>query len=209
MQMMTRSFNWLLFMAASTAVALYAFYYFVGSPLGTVDETTVGVLTQLRDRPFWFYLHVGGGGTALLLAPWQFIRALRNRAPVVHRTIGRLYVMAILIGGTAGLVMAPNSDAGPIAQLGFASLAVLWLATTAIAFAAAYRRKISTHRRWMIRSVALTLAAVTLRIYVGITGALLVPSFGVDFTTAYVVIGWACWVPNLILAELWLRREQA
>jgi len=49
---------------------------------------------------------------------------------------------------------------------------------------------------WMIRSYALTLGAVTLRIYI--------PLFlmqGVPFEQAYPAIAWLAWVPNLIIAE--------
>ncbi|MEQ1730362.1 MAG: DUF2306 domain-containing protein [Vicinamibacterales bacterium] len=50
----------------------------------------------------------------------------------------------------------------------------------------------------MIRSFALTYAAVTLRLYVPLSMAA-----GVPFDVAYPVIAWACWVPNLLVAE-WL-----
>ena len=50
----------------------------------------------------------------------------------------------------------------------------------------------------MLRSYALTLAAVTLRLYM--------PAFaiaGVGFDAAYPLIAWLCWVPNLVVVE-WL-----
>ena len=55
----------------------------------------------------------------------------------------------------------------------------------------------------MIGSYALTLAAVTLRIYLPLSLAL-----GVPFANAYRVISWLCWVPNIILAEWLVRRTQ-
>ena len=48
----------------------------------------------------------------------------------------------------------------------------------------------------MIRSYALTLAAVTLRIYIPI-GQLA----GFAYEPAYQTIAWLCWVPNLVIAE--------
>lgn len=207
MSRIARFFGWLIFMVLSTGVAGYAFYFFSGVQLGWIDENTTGALSQLRDKPLWFYAHVGGGGLALLLAPWQFASPVRNRWPLVHRIMGRFYVLAILIGGIAGLSMAISSDAGPVAQFGFGFLAVFWLTTTALALWNGYRRNIPAHRRWMIRSTALTLAAVTLRLYLGATVGYLIPTFGFTFISAYVVISWACWVPNLIVAELWIRKE--
>ena len=31
---------------------------------------------------------------------------------------------------------------------------------------------------------------------------------GADFTTAYIILGWACWVPNLLVAEWIIRRTR-
>lgn len=53
----------------------------------------------------------------------------------------------------------------------------------------------------MIRSFALTFAAVTLRLYLPLH--LL---FQVSFDDAYRAISFLCWVPNLLIAELYLRK---
>ena len=54
----------------------------------------------------------------------------------------------------------------------------------------------------MIRSVALILAGVTLRIQLPVS---LIA--GIAFDRAYPVITWSCWVPNLLLAEWFLRHR--
>ena len=48
----------------------------------------------------------------------------------------------------------------------------------------------------MIRSCSLTLAAVTLRIYLPLSQLA-----GIPFAEAYQAVAWACWVPNLVVAE--------
>jgi hypothetical protein len=48
----------------------------------------------------------------------------------------------------------------------------------------------------------LTLAAVALRIYLPLSVVM-----GWSFDAAYPAIAWLCWVPNLVLAELYLRRD--
>jgi len=200
-----RSIGWLVFFLLATAIALYAWFYFrmIGAPALGSDAT--GILTHIRDRPLWFFMHVGGGGLALFLAPWQFLGPLRRRAPALHRLMGRLYVIAILIGGSGGLMLAVNSyTADNIARFGFGSLAVLWLTTVAMAFAYAVQRNIASHRNWMIRSAALTFAAVTLRFYLPLA-SIYGQQIGVSFDDAYLAISWLCWVPNLIIAELIIR----
>jgi hypothetical protein len=54
----------------------------------------------------------------------------------------------------------------------------------------------------MVRSWALTLAAVTLRIYLP-----MVMIFDLPFLPWYRAISFLAWAPNLMLAELWLVRR--
>ena len=150
--------------------------------------------------PYGLRVHITASAFALALGPFQFLRSLRTSAPWLHHWMGRFYIAACLLGGLAGGAVAMYSSAGPAAGAGFLSLAVLWLACTSLAFAAVLRRDFVTHERWMVRSFALTLAAVTLRIYLPI-GLMLHPG---GFVLPYTIIAWLCWVPNLALAELWL-----
>jgi hypothetical protein len=55
----------------------------------------------------------------------------------------------------------------------------------------------------MIRSFALTFAAVTLRLY--IPAAMIA---GFDFVPAYQWIAWLAWVPNLAIAEAWIASRR-
>jgi hypothetical protein len=103
--------------------------------------------------------------------------------------------------GLAGLYMSIYSFGGLVTHIGFGALAVLLLWTTLLAYMATWRRNIATHRRWMLSSYALIFAAVTLRIEL----PLLIVAFG-DFTPAYQVVSWLCWVPNLLWAQWYARR---
>ncbi|MBV8682837.1 MAG: DUF2306 domain-containing protein, partial [Caulobacteraceae bacterium] len=140
--------------------------------------------------------------TALLIGPFQLVRRLRTARPTLHRWMGRTYVMCCLAGGAAGLVLAFGARTGPVSTAGFGSLAVVWITATSLAWRAALGRRFAEHRRWMIRSYALTFAAVTLRTYLPF--AFLIP-WGYD--NVYRVISFLCWVPNLIFAEIYLRRR--
>jgi hypothetical protein len=139
--------------------------------------------------------HIVGGVLALSLGPFQFLRPLRTRWPRVHRWLGRFYLLGILLGGTAGLYMAFYAYAGVAASLGFATLAVLWLATGFMGYRTVRVRNFTTHGDWMIRNFALTFAAVTLRLWL----PLLTMVFGP--ITGYEIVAWLCWIPNLIVAE--------
>ena len=147
-------------------------------------------------------LHIGVATVALALGPFQFVAGLRARWPAWHRRIGTTYVVACLVGGLAGLTLAVGASTGPVSQAGFGLLAVAWIACTFLAWRYAQARDFVRHQQWMTRSFALTFAAVTLRLY------LLVPLLAhLDFDASYRAISFLCWVPNLILVELWLRRR--
>jgi uncharacterized membrane protein len=156
---------------------------------------------HLTERRGMFLAHVLAASVALLLGGFQFSPTLRARALPVHRWLGRAYVLAVLIGGLSGLVIGSQAVGGPIAAVGFSLLAISWLGSTAVALWFIRVGNIAAHRRWMIRSFALTFAAVTLRIYLLIFGL-----NGFEYAEASVYLAWMCWVPNLVFAEWLVRR---
>ena len=162
----------------------------------------------LRERfaimPLAAYLHLAGSGIALAIGPFQLNARLRSRFLRVHRWMGRTYVICVLFGGAAALALATASQAGLPTHVGFGLLALLWLFTTGNAYRHIRAGDRVSHRRWMIRSYALTFAAVTLRIYLPLSQIA-----GIPFDAAYQTISWLCWVPNLIVAEWIILRQRA
>lgn len=156
------------------------------------------VVAMFQDDPVSAPAHLLGGGLALMLGGFQFSRRLREKFTSLHRWCGRLYVIGVAMGGTAAFHMALTTDGGAAGQFGFAMLAITWLTTTTMALIRILQADVLRHRMWMVRSFALTLAAVSLRIYLPATQIQ-----GIPFETAYAVIAWMCWVPNLLIAE-WL-----
>ncbi len=154
---------------------------------------------RFAEIPLYAAFHVLGSGVALLIGGFQFLPKLRARRIRLHRWLGRSYLIAVLIGGIGGIVMAARADGGMAGQFGFFLLAVIWLVSGWQAYAAVRRGDIQAHRVWMIRNFALTFAAVTLRAYLGLSQAV----FGLTFAEFYPAVAWLCWVPNLIIAE-WL-----
>ncbi|MET1110642.1 MAG: DUF2306 domain-containing protein [Allosphingosinicella sp.] len=148
-------------------------------------------------------LHVAGGVAALLAGPLQFVRRIRARLPSFHRAAGRIYVLACAIGAPAGFVLAVGTTSGPVAGAGFAVQALLWAAFTWIGYRAAVERRFADHREWMLRSYALTAAAITLRLM--LPAALFA---GLDFVPAYRVIAWLAWTVNLAAVEYHIRRNR-
>ena len=187
---------WALGALLSAGIALFSYRYLLH--VGIVPPQ----IAANRHVSPWLVIHVAGAATGLLLGPAQFLPGLRARHRRVHRWIGRTYAVSCIVGGVAGLVLALGATTGLISTAGFGLLAVLWMITTALAWRHALKRDFIEHRRWMIRSFALTLAAVTLRLYLPIS--MLLPFLSEE---AYRAISFLCWVPNLIVAELYLARR--
>jgi uncharacterized membrane protein len=160
-----------------------------------------------------FYVHVVFGGLALLLSPLQFVARLRASAPHVHRACGRIVVASIGLAGVAGAMLSTTNLAGPVGTAGFGALAVLWAGSAVTALRAIRRGDVAAHRRWVIRTFALTYAAVTLRLWLGLLIGVQVGALGVNqdvaFGRAYAIVTFLCWVPNLIVAEIYLWRRSA
>lgn len=146
-------------------------------------------------------IHASCAAIALVIGPFQFMPRLRAQRRRLHRWMGRIYCAACLGGGVAGAALAWGTTSGPVAKYGFFGLAIAWLTCTSLGWASAVTADFARHRMWMIRSFALTFAAVTLRLYLPLSMV-----GGIAFVTAYPIIAWACWVPNLAVAEWWLRR---
>ena len=184
---------WWVMLLFCIGVVVYAARYFLGS---SADEHFSRYIVPLR-------LHIAGGMGALLVGPWQFSEKLRSRALNVHRWLGRFYLLEVGLGSIAGLAMAAVSEQGMPTHLGFGILAILWFFTGLQAYRMVRRGDIAAHRRWMIRNFALTLAAVTLRIYL----PLLLFVLHLSFRSSYITVSWLCWVPNLLIAEwmVWRR----
>jgi len=184
----------------SIAIAGISARYFTFNP----DLAAETLRARVVSRDPWFFLHIGAGVIALAIGPFQFSRLLRTRFLNLHRWLGRLYLIAVGAGGVAAFRIALESQGGLPTHYGFGMLALLWLFTTAMAYRRILQRDIQSHREWMIRSFALTFAAVTLRIYLPLFAGV----FKLDFIQSFDTISWLCWVPNLLVAEVLVNRAR-
>jgi len=184
----------------SLGIALYALSFLVARERMFPPP----LANSFHARPWSIYPHALFGSIALVLGSVQFWRNLPYGHPTLHRTLGKIYVVVVIGTGTAGLYMSFFSYGGAVTHAGFGLLALSVLTTTAIAYVQIRRRNVAVHREWMLRSFALIFAAVTLRIEL----PLLIIVFH-DFAPAYAIVSWLCWIPNLVLAEVYVRKSRA
>src|SRR5688500_12672527 len=171
-----------------------------------IDVGFLRIKQDYIDIDHWriaFFVHVYASMWALLAGFTQFSSYIQSFYPRVHRTLGYVYVTnVLLITGPASLLMSFYANGGPTSKIAFGLLAIGWIVFTAIALVKAKNGDFAAHRNWMIRSYALTLSALTLRAWKwSITNTVELPPMDV-----YRAVAWLGWVPNLLIAELLIRR---
>jgi hypothetical protein len=168
-------------------------------------SSTYGFLKLKEDAiktgwylPF-YYAHVLVSGLILLSGFLQIVQRIRLRWPRFHGLLGRFYVSGILFFAAPGaLVMSMFIGRGPIVFASFLLQTTLWFLFTIMAFRKAVERNFVQHEIWVMRSFALTVAAITLRLYVFFASFTPVE---LNSALAYGMIAWLSWLPNLLLVE--------
>jgi hypothetical protein len=194
-----RRVGWGLMTVLSVVVGAYALFLVATG----FEFVPASVTTNAFPSALGLRTHIAAAGLALLTGPFQFLRPLRQRFPVVHRWMGRVYVAACLVGGVAAGLIALFTTSGLVAGTGFLAAAIAWLACTVLAFVAVRRRNFVAHQRWMTRSYAIAFGAVTLRMY--LTLGMMA---GLEFAQIYPYVAWLCWVPNVLLVLTCQRQKR-
>ena len=155
----------------------------------------------------WLVPHGLAGLVALAGGALQFATSLRERAPGVHRFIGRCYLVGVLVSAILSMVITSIHNDLSL-RIAIYVQATLWIGATSLAFYFIRNRQIVEHREWMIRSYAITLIFLTDRVLDAI------PAIGALDTGTNPSVLWFCnvvaWVsPTLILSwPKFLRRRQ-
>jgi len=192
---------WIILGICSVAIGLYPIIYFVIDRRFGLLSTKSDVLLSDILWNIGFYGHIVFGGIALLIGWIQFNKQLRQKNIVLHRKIGKIYMLSVFISGLCGLYIALNATGGLVSIFGFFSLGVVWLTTTGFALRAVKNKNITLHQKLMIYSYAACFGAVTLRIWLPTLTYLLG-----GFYNAYPVVAWVSWVPNIIVAYFIVQR---
>jgi uncharacterized membrane protein YozB (DUF420 family) len=204
------------FGVALLAFVVVAFVVFSASPYLTFDPTRSRIPPPDGVAPYFPLLvaHVIFGSVAILSCCAQIWPGLRARYPALHRRVGRLYVFGgVLPGGLVGLAIGAMSPFGPTLRASNVLLATIWIAVTLAGFVTARRGRMTEHRRWMIRSFALTLSVITNRIWAVVFVLVLSPHVATTFGGSETMLiqtvaglsGWMGWVIPLLVAEWWLE----
>jgi uncharacterized membrane protein len=114
-------------------------------PHGYVEGETFGNAAVAAHLALAFLVLAGG--------PLQFVTSLRARLPVLHRWIGRLYLVTAMTTAVVGLyMMVTRGTIGDFSQhVAICFNAILIVMFGAFAWHAALARDFLAHRRWVLR----------------------------------------------------------
>ncbi len=160
---------------------------------------------QLRYYQTAFFGHVYTSIFVLIFGIIQFSKSVRNRFTKLHKNLGKLYVFLILlIAAPSGFIMALHANGGVFSKISFVIQALLWFWLTYKAFRYAQNKEWINHQRFMLRSYALTLSAVSLRLFKWI----IVYAIELPPMDTYKIVSWLGWLFNLILIEVYLMNKK-
>ena len=186
---------WIIVVILAICMGLYpSIYFIIDRKFGLLNTKTEFILTNLMWN-IAFYIHIVFGAIALLIGWIGFSKKIRASHLSLHKKVGKVYVVSVLISSLASIYIGFFATSGIISSIGFICLGILWFYTTLLAFIHIKNKKITLHKKFMIYSYALCFAAVTLRIWMPI-----MVYITHDFDTGYKIASWLCWVPNLIAA---------
>jgi uncharacterized membrane protein len=158
-------------------------------------------------------VHVFSAVIVLLAGAIQLVPQVRNRFPIFHRWIGRLYILTAFTISIAGLYMMwIRGSVGDLPQhLGSTLMAALIMLCAAMALRYALARDFKTHRRWALRLYLVVSGSLFIRAVLFLSLLLNHGPFGFDPATFQgpflTFITFAQYLVPLAVLELYWRAQ--
>ena len=153
------------------------------------------------NRQLWYLAHMAIATPILIIAPAQFIAQLRKSRPQVHRWLGRAFLTASIVAGVLaiwlGATIQYQGSRVPLAMFG-----ALWIFFSCAAWICARKGDFANHRKFVIRSFALGLAFIWVRILGALDNQLF--SFIENQDVADTTQEFLSFVIPLLVVEAWL-----
>ncbi len=196
-----RRAGWILMYAIVFVFAVSNIRFFTDTEFSTALQPLVYIDNALIIR-----IHILAGTLSILTGPMQFWSTFRDRHRNWHRLMGKIYLVGAGVGSGSAFYVAWISFGGFAGHVGFFVLALGWAGTTFMAYRHIRTGHWRQHREWMIRSYALVLGILAIRVWYAIFRTL-----GAEAEPAFAASAWLGWVTTLLIAEVYLgwRRSQA
>jgi len=150
-----------------------------------------------------FYIHIFAGAFCILTALVQLSRIVLKKAKAIHRWSGRVYVFVVLfLGAPTGLYLSFFAKGSIWERSLFMFMASFWFISTFYGLTTILKKNVLAHKVWMIRSYAMTMTAVTFRVY-----HIVFYLLGWDHLKNYELSLWISVLGNMLIAEWIIYRK--
>jgi len=161
-------------------------------------------LTMLSWWRTSLYVHVAAGCLCLVASLVQYSGVLLRRAPRVHKSLGYIYVLVLLVAVIpTGFILGVVAKGGWVSQVGFHAMNLSVLVCVLLGMRAIFNKEITKHKAWMTRSFALVTSAITFRGLQVIFHQLHVP---IDLI--YPICVWLSIIINIWIAEYYILKTK-
>lgn len=159
-------------------------------------------LTDTIHYRIAFFTHVYTSLFLVLIGLIQFWN--HNKLESYHKPLGMVYVAIILfLSAPSGLIMSFYANGGFWSKLSFVTLTFLWFVFTYLGYKYAKQKNWKKHQKMMLRSYALTLSAITLRLFKWI----IVSTIMLPPMDTYKIVAWLGWTINLLIVEVYILNK--
>ena len=141
--------------------------------------------------------HAFFAGIALVMGAFQFSNRLRAKYLKVHRVMGYIYVVCVMIGAPVAIPLAMKV-ATPSLVAASAVQSFGWMACTAIALYSIRNGNMQQHRRWMIRGYPFAVVFTVARLIIPIPPVLKSGFLGIEIVV-WTTIALAAFLPSIFL----------
>lgn len=188
----------------STAVLTFALLmatkivpYFKFEPIYGFLGTKTDLVLAKPHFQVSFYIHIASSFFVMVAGAIQILPVIYRQLPRFHRIVGQVYVIGILVfAAPSGLGLAFYANGGLSSKVGFTLQCLIWWILTYQAWQFARKKQWKEHAAIMLCSIAVTLAAMSLRL----ESYWMVQLFETKPIETYVTVTWLSWVGNLIIA---------
>jgi uncharacterized membrane protein len=160
------------------------------------------MLQSLAKYGLPYQIHIISGMVAFFVGPIQFISFIRRKWVALHILFGTMYLVCVVLSATTGFAISFHT---PLkwAAAGTSIQCLLWLVSTVLAYWYIKQKEYRQHRKWMVRSFVILLAAPALRLEIIFLERVLGINYQYNFAFYYPLLVWSGFLP-LVFLELFL-----
>ncbi|MCP3774397.1 DUF2306 domain-containing protein [Paenibacillus sp. MZ04-78.2] len=196
---------YLLMIVVAVVYMLYVTYVnFIHDPQATEFLSHKTGLKRPVVLPVWLnvmYVHIVFACVAMIAGAINFSTKILSNHRRLHRVNGYLYLLSVAVVVLTSGYMAPFSTGGKINSIAFNVMNLIFMGLTIAAIVQIKRKKVESHRKWMVRSYAFCFT----NMFIHMITFVLHNGFGVEYALSYTLGVYGALVLNFALAEIVIR----